>query len=367
MDGADEITLTLSDGQELDATIVGTDPKTDVAILKVEADELPVLALADSSAGRVGDLALAVGNPFGIGQTATMGIISATGRGGLGIEDYENFIQTDAAINPGNSGGALVDVRGGLIGINTAIVAPSGGNQGIGLAIPTNMVRHVMEQLLVYGRVARGWLGVVIQPVGSKEAAVFGLDAPRGALVGDATPDGPAARGPDAGGTRGGLARGDVIVEFNGDPVADVRALRLRIAEAEPDSTVRLTVVRDGRERDLSVTLGEMPADQPQARGPDAGGTRGGLEGVAVSELTPQVARQLDLSPATTGVAVSDVAPGTPAAEAGLRRGDVNQEVNRDPVTDVRAFERALGHAGGDPVLLLVNRGGTTSFVVVEQ
>jgi len=357
VEGADKIKVILADKRELDAKIVGTDPKTDVAVLRVDEKGLPVLPLADSTRVSVGDFALAIGNPFGIGQTVTMGIVSATGRGGLGIEDYEDFIQTDAAINPGNSGGALVNVRGQLIGINTAIIAPSGGNQGIGFAIPSNMARQVMEQILDHGKVIRGWLGVVIQPVTQSVARAFGLGEPRGALVGDVTPDSPAARG--------GLQRGDIIIELNGRPVTDSRDLRLRVAETAPGTTVRMKVFRNGSERELSVTLGEMPPEQGEARRGGGGKTPGALEGLSVTELTPNIARQLGLPRWTRGVVVDQVVPGSAAAEAGLRRGDVIQEVNRTPVASVAEFRRAVRRAGGGPVLLLVNRGGTTSYVVV--
>src|ERR1041385_8140296 len=242
VDGASEIKVSLSDKRELRARIIGTDPKTDIAVLKVDAKDLPVMTFGDSSKSQVGDFAIAVGNPFGVGQTVTMGIISATGRGGLGIEDYEDFIQTDAAINPGNSGGAMVNVRGELIGINTAIISGGGGNQGVGFAVPVNMARGVMDQILKHGKVTRGWLGVTIQPVTPAMAKAFGLQGPpRGALVSDITPDGPAARS--------GLTKGDIILELNGEPVSDSRALSLQISMLAPGTSVRLKVSRNGQER----------------------------------------------------------------------------------------------------------------------
>ncbi len=353
---ATEILVSLADGRELDAEVVGSDPKTDIAVLKVEAEDIPHLPLGDSSEVEVGDIVLAMGNPFGIGQTVTMGIVSATGRGGLNIEAYEDFIQTDAAINPGNSGGPLVNVRGDVIGINTAIISRSGGNQGIGFAVPSNMAREVMEQLIDKGRVVRGWLGVLIQPVNSSVAQAFDLEEAKGALVGDVEPGSPAAEA--------GLETGDVILEVNGEPVEDVRDLRLKIARAGPDQTVNLQVVRDGKQMDVPVTLGELPEEQEMARRDGPGSAP--LDGVEVDDLTPQIARQLGLPRDTFGVVVTRVQPGSSAAEAGLRRGDVIQEVNRRPVNNVAGFESAVRRAGDKPVLLLVNRGGRTNFVVVE-
>src|SRR5262249_23990354 len=230
VDGATEIKVSLPDKREMNAKVVGTDPKTDVAVLKIDARELPTLPLGDSTKMRVGDCAIAVGNPFGVGETVTVGIISATGRGGLGIEDYEDFIQTDAAVNPGNSGGPLVNVNGELIGINTAILSGGGGNEGVGFAVPINMARTVMNQILKTGKVTRGWLGVAVQPVTPSIAKAFGVSGEaRGALIADISPDSPAAHA--------GLAKGDIIVEMNGQPVTDSRALSLKVSEMAPGTT----------------------------------------------------------------------------------------------------------------------------------
>jgi serine protease Do len=296
-----------------------------------------------------------MGNPFGIGQTVTMGIVSATGRAGLNIENYEDFIQTDAAINPGNSGGPLVNMQGQVIGINTAILSRSGGNQGVGFAVPAHMAREVMDQLIEYGRVARGWLGVSIQPVTAALADAFELDAPVGALVGDVEPNGPAATA--------GLAPGDVVIALNDQPVKDVRELRLKIASAGPDAAVNLTVIRDGRERSLSVTLAELPSD---ARVAERSSTRtDALRGLDVQDLTPQLARRLGLPANIAGVLVADVAPGSAAARAGLARGDVIQEVNRHAVRSASDFERAADETAGG-LVLLVNREGRTRYVVLD-
>ncbi|MCS6805357.1 MAG: DegQ family serine endoprotease [Acidobacteriota bacterium] len=358
VDGATDIRVFLDDNRELKARIVGTDPKTDVAVLKVDAGNLPTLTLGDSSKVQVGDLVFAIGNPFGLSRTVTMGIVSATGRGNLGIEDYEDFIQTDAPINPGNSGGALINARGELIGINTAILSSgAAGNQGIGFAIPVNMARHVMEQILRHGKVVRGYLGVTIQPVTSAIAKAFGLSQARGALVADVRPDSPAAHS--------GLAKGDIILELNGQPIHESRELQLKIAQAAPGTTVRLKVFRNGQERDVSVTLGELPS--PESRGNQSNEQASALDSVSVDDLTPQVARQLGLPISTRGVVIVDVEPGSTAADAGLQRGDVIQEVNRQPVTTVREFERAVDQAGNGPVLLLVNRSGQSFYVVIES
>ena len=357
VDQATEIKVVLPDKRQFKGTVVGTDPKTDVALVKIGATSLPTLTLGDSSKIEVGDYALAIGDPFGIGETATMGIVSATGRGNLDIEDYEDFIQTDAAINPGNSGGALINARSELIGINTAILAGNGGaGQGIGFAIPINMARYVMEAILKHGRVVRGYLGVSIQEVTPDIAKAFNVPAEKGALVGDVSPDGPAAKA--------GLKRGDVIEEINGEPVTGPNDLKLKIASMPPGSVVHLKVNRNGQERDIPVTLGELP--EKAAKGPsDTSGDNSPMRGAQVDELTPDIAHQLGLPPNTKGVVVTDVDPGSSAADAGLRPGDVIQEINHKPVTSVRDYQQALRQAGKGPVVLSVNRQGTTAYVVV--
>jgi serine protease Do len=357
VEGTTDVRVYLADKRELKARVVGTDPKTDITVLKVEQKNLPTVILGDSSQVEVGDWALAIGNPFGIGQTVTVGVVSATGRGNLGVEDYEDFIQTDAAINPGNSGGALINVRGELIGINTAILS-SGAlqNQGIGFAIPINMARQVMDQVLKSGKVVHGWLGVSTQEVTPAIATAFKLRGARGALVADVMPNSPAANS--------GVTKGDIILALNDVPVTDSRELRLKITQTAPGTTVRLKVFREGRERTVSVKLGELPAG-PQ-RASQSGGQSGVLEGIAVEDLTPEIARELELSVRTRGVVVDEVKPGTPAADAGLRCGDVIQELNRTLVTSVADFERAIAQAKNEPVLLFIDRGGSTIFIVVE-
>jgi serine protease Do len=356
--GADEIKVSLSDRREFKGHIVGTDSRTDVAVVKIEGKDLPVLAFGDSAKVQVGDFALAVGNPFGIGQTLTMGIISATGRGGLGIEDYEDFLQTDAAINPGNSGGALVNVGGDLVGLNTAIISGGGGNQGVGFAVPINMAKAVMEQVLKHGKVVRGSIGVLIQPVTPELAKSFGLTGqPRGALVANVTAGSPAERA--------GIKRGDIILAFNGAPLSDSRDLSLKVSMMAPGASVKLQVFREGHEREVSVTLAELPASPEAAGGGAPGAAPGERLGISVDRLTPQIARQLGLPARTTGVVVTDVEPASSAAEAGLRRGDVIQEVDRKPVASPDQFRSAVQQAGNGPVLLLIDRGGDHVYAVV--
>ncbi len=358
IDGATDIKVDLPDKREFKAKLIGTDAKTDIAVLKIDATGLPTLRLGDSSKLQVGDVIFAIGDPFAVGETATMGIVSATGRGGnLGIENYEDFIQTDAAINPGNSGGAMIDLHGDLIGINTAILTGGGGgNQGIGFAIPINMARSVMDQIVSHGKVVRGYLGLLPQDVTPTLAKQFGINQPGGALVGQVEPDTPAAKA--------GLKRGDVILNLNGQPVNSANDLRLSISQTAPGTTVKLGVSRDGKMQNVNVTLGELPEKVAQeGAGKESG--PGGLQGVEVQTLSPDIAQQLQLPGGTKGVVVTDVDPSSPAASE-LNRGDVIQEVNHKPIANVGEYRQAIASAGNQPVLLLVNRGGGTQYVVIE-
>jgi serine protease Do len=355
--GAEQVRVTLADRREFDARIVGTDPKTDVAVLKLEAKGLPNLPLGDSDATEVGQVVLAVGNPFGLGQTVTMGIISAKGRANMGIVDYEDFLQTDAAINPGNSGGALVNARGELIGINTAIATRTGGYQGIGFAIPSNMARDVSQELIRHGRVTRGYLGVVIQPVTPALAEAFKLKEARGALVGDVSRNSPAARA--------GLRRGDVIVKFDGQEVDDYAQFRLRVARTAVGRTVSLEVLRDGRRVPLQVTVGEMPDEQGEGSDEEEV-PAGTLEGIDVEELTPALIRRLGVPRQTRGVVVSDVEDGSAADEAGIRPGHVILEVNRRPTATVAAFRAAARAVGRGTAVLLVQQGQTSAYITLR-
>ena len=360
IDGATDITVTLNDKRELKAKVVGGDAKTDIAVLKVDATNLPALTFADSAKGHVGDLVLAMGNPFGLGQTVTMGIISAQGRANLGIEDYEDFIQTDAAINPGNSGGPLINARGELIGINTAILAGgSGGNQGVGFAVPVNLARNVMTQVMEHGKVVRGYLGVLPQDVTPAMAKAFNLKQSGGVLMGDVTAGTPAAQA--------GIERGDVILDVNGEKVDDSNQLKLRISQMAPGTSVKLRILHDGAERTVTAKLAEMPASGGRAieKNGDAG-TSSALDGVSVEAADAQTLNELKLPASTRGVVVTDVAEGSPAAQAGLRQGDVIQEVNRAHVSSVADFDRAVHNASGGTTLLLVNRSGYTMYLAVQ-
>jgi serine protease Do len=333
------------------------DGATDVAVVKINATGLPTLPIGDSSRMQVGDIVLAIGDPFGIGKTATMGIVSATGRGGLGIENYEDFIQTDASINPGNSGGALIDLHGSLIGINTAILSgEGGGNQGIGFAIPINMAHNVMNQIVEHGKVVRGYLGVHIQDVTPSLAHQFGLNQGGGVLIGDVSPDTPAAKA--------GLKKGDVVLELNGQPIEAANQLQVQISQMAPGSSARMKIWRDGKSQDVTVNLGELP-EQAEKEGPGEN-SEGALEGVEVQNVTPDLAQQLQLPAGTKGVVVTQVDPSSAAASVGLDRGMVIQEVNRKSVNNVDEYKRALAGSNGQPVLLLVNQGGVTRFLVVE-
>ncbi len=358
VDGATDIQVYLSDNRQFAAKLIGTDPKTDVAVIKINATGLPTLPIGDSSKMQVGDIVLAIGDPFGIGKTATSGIVSATGRGNLGIENYEDFIQTDASINPGNSGGALINLHGSLIGINTAILSgEGGGNQGIGFAIPINLARNVMNQLVEHGKVTRGYLGVHIQDVTPELAKQFGLNQGGGVLIGDVSADTPAAKS--------GLKSGDVITELNGQPVEAANQLQVQISQMAPGSTVKMKIWRDGKSQDVDVTLGELP-EKAEAAEPGQN-SEGALEGVDVQNLTSDLAQQLNLPPSTKGVVVTQVDPSSQAASAGLDRGMVIQEVNHKPVNNITQYKQALSGSNNGSVLLLVNQGGVTRYMVVES
>jgi serine protease Do len=356
VDSATEVRVTLADRREFKARVVGTDPKTDIAVLKIDARDLQPIIIGDSEKLQVGDYVLAVGNPFGLGRTVTMGIVSATGRGNLGIEDYENFIQTDASINPGNSGGALVNDRGELVGINTAILSHgSEGNQGIGFAVPVTVARNVMDQILKDGKVTRAYLGVMAQEVTPAIARAFHLSEVRGALVGDVSPNSPAAGA--------GLQKGDVILDINGKPVNDSAQLRMNVSLMQPGTTVAVKVVRDGATREFSVRLAELPTQQARAE-KSGNDQENGLDGVSVENMSVRTARELGIPASTIGVVVTDIDPSSAAAHSGLQQGDVIQEVNHQAVKNTSDFERAV-HNSQDETLLLVNRQGNTLYLAV--
>jgi serine protease Do len=356
VENADKITVTLPDEREFKAKVIGTDPKTDVAVIKIEGDNFPLVSLGDSSKIEVGDWAIAIGTPFGLSQTVTAGIISASGRANIGIVDYEDFIQTDAAINPGNSGGPLVNIEGGVIGINTAIFSRSGGYQGIGFAIPINMAKSIMDSLLTKGKVVRGWLGVMIQPVTQEIARSFGLKESTGTLVGDVLKGGPAEKA--------GIERGDVIITFDGKPIDGPNTLRNIVAQTEVGKKVPVVVIRDGKEKTIEVTIGEQEAGmQASASTPSSASKKSGL---TVQELTPEIANQLGYGN-EEGVVISEVEPGSPAADAGLQRGDLIKEVNRQPIKSLSDYNKAMSSIGEDKnFLFLVRHGDNTHYVVVN-
>ena len=360
VENADEVKVALSDGRELTAKIVGKDPKSDVAVLKVDAKDLPAIDLADSDKIEVGDLVLAIGNPFGVGQTVTMGIISAKGRGNLGL-DYEDCIQTDAAINPGNSGGALVDADGRLIGINTAILSRSGGNQGIGFAVPANIARNVMEGLVKDGRVVRSYLGVNIQDLTPALAAEFDLKDTSGVVVSDVVAKSPAEKA--------GFRAGDVITEFNHKLIQDSRHLKLQVSQTAPGTTVPVKLLRDGKSKTLEVAVKELPShDLASSENKDKeGSSNDALNGVAVTDLDSAVRHQANLPASVKGALVTDVTQDSAAYEAGLRQGDVIQEINRKSVMSADDAVKLTENMKNKKLLLRVWREGGSRYVIVDE
>ena len=364
VDGADEITVELPDRSTVQAKLVGSDAPSDLAVLKItSSSKLPVLPLGDSDKTRVGDVVLAIGNPLGVGQTVTMGIISAKERStGLSNGSFEDFLQTDAAINQGNSGGALVNTQGQLIGINSQILSPSGGNIGIGFAIPSNMAKNVMGQLVSGGKVRRGQIGVGIQAINSDIAASLGLKDLNGVLVNSVTPGGA--------GEKAGLKQGDIIRTFNGTTVNDTNVLRNMVAQSGPNTDVNLGILRDGREQTVKVHLGEFkPTDTAadENSGPSGGTSGHGARlGIGVQPLTPDLAQRFSIPANVNGLVVTEVDPVGPAAEAGIAAGDVVLEANRRKVGSATDLSAAVNAAGDRPVLLLVNRGGQSIYLTVR-
>ncbi len=357
---SEDIRITLYDKRSFKGKVVGSDPKTDIAIVKISAQKLPYVRWGDSDRLKVGEFVLAIGNPYGLSHTVTMGIISAVGRANVGIADYEDFIQTDAAINPGNSGGPLVNINGELIGINTAIFSRSGGYQGIGFAVPSNMAKVVMEQLIKQGKIIRGWLGVMIQEVTPEIAQKFGMKDPRGALVSDVTKGSPAEKA--------GIMRGDIIIEYDGKLISSVSNLRNSVAQTRVGSKVELKIFRNGKEFSLNVVVAELPKEMAIiSEEPEGNIQRNAFSGITVYDLTKEIALQLGLNSAEKGVVVVKVEPGSPADEAGLKKGDVILEIDRKKINNVEDFKRitSLVKSKEETVLLYINRGGNRLFLTL--
>jgi serine protease Do len=356
---AEKLTVIVSDNKKYKASVVGTDPQSDVAVLKIDASGLPAAELGNSDNVKVGQWVIAVGNPFQLMHTVTAGIISAKGRSQLGLADYEDFIQTDAAINPGNSGGALADLDGRVIGISTAINSPNGGNVGIGFAIPVNMAKNVMETLISEGKVERGYMGILPQDLDEDLASALKLKNTEGSLVGDVTPGSPAEKA--------GIKRGDVIIALDGSKVKDSNDLRNMVAQTKPGTHTEVTLIRDGRKTETTVVLAERPS-RPEATGsgqvPEEERSVEKL-GLSVQNLTPDIAAQLGYQD-EKGVLVAAVEAGSAAEDSGLERGDLIQEVDRTAVHSVKEFQKEIGKAdSGDSVALLVRRGPNTFFIAI--
>jgi serine protease Do len=358
---SEEIKVTLLDKRMLKGRLIGADPKTDIAIIKIDANNLPVLSWGDTDKLQVGEFVLAIGSPYGLSNTVTMGIISAVGRANVGIADYEDFIQTDAAINPGNSGGPLVNIKGELIGINTAIFSRTGGYQGIGFAVPSNMVRLVMDQLIQKGKVTRGWIGVTIQELTPELAQEFGLKKSKGALVSDVVKDSPAARS--------GIIRGDILVEFNGKEVKDVSSLRNMVAQSKAGSEITLKILRTGKEFTVKVSIIELPREVAEVlpeRLPDDADARV-LTGLTVMNLTKEIVRQLGFNKDEKGVVVIKVDPGSPADEAEIKKGDIIKEINKKEIDNLEDFNRITNNIKrNESLLLFVNRSGKKFYVILK-
>ena len=353
--GAEEIKVILYDRREFKGRIIGTDPRTDLAVLKVNANGLPTLDIGDSGKLKTGDIVLAIGNPFGLNQTITMGIVSAVGRSNIGLADFEDFIQTDAAINPGNSGGALVNSRGELVGINTAIFSTSGGYMGIGFAIPTDMAKSIMDSIIKYGRVIRGYMGVSVQNLTPELAKSLGVKEVTGALISGVEANGPA--------DKAGLKRGDVIISIAGKTVSDATTLRNLATAAAPGTVVNVKILRNGKEETISVTLGEY---KEKAVVKEAE-FRNSLKGVTVEDITMNLRSNLNLPEDLRGVAVRSVSTDSPARGL-LQANDIIQEVNRKPTPTVNAFEQIVSKIGEDStVLLLLYRDGGSIYVTMKQ
>jgi serine protease Do len=353
---ADKILVTFQDGREFDAKITGRDPQSDVAVVEIKANDVPALAWGDSSQLEVGEWVVAIGNPFGLSHTLTVGVVSATGRTSIGINDYEDFIQTDAAINPGNSGGPLVNLDGEVVGISTAIFSRSGGYMGVGFAIPSNLAKAIAHQLIEHGEVTRGYLGIVIQQLTPDLAETFNIEPRQGILVAQVSAGSPAGKA--------GLRQGDVIIAYRGQPVKEIGRFRNRVSLTPPGSREKLTILRDGKRKTLSVTIGKLNKEKLVAQAPTQSTDEIGL---TVQTLTPQLAAQFDTK-AGEGVVVTEVQPGSIAAMAGIEPGTVILQVNRKAVNSAAEFARAVERGGKEKrrVLLLVRKDDMQRYVALS-
>ncbi|MEJ2611868.1 MAG: DegQ family serine endoprotease [Candidatus Thiodiazotropha sp.] len=355
VEGSNHILVTLNDGRELEARVKGTDPKSDIAVLEIDTADMPALGLGDSSQLMVGEWVVAMGNPFGLSHTMTAGIVSAKGRSGLGISDYEDFIQTDAAINPGNSGGPLVNLDGDVIGINTAIFSRSGGYMGLGFAIPIDMAKGIANQLLKKGEVTRGYLGIMIQPLTSELSESFGLNQQKGILIAEVYKNSPAEKA--------GLRQGDLITKLNGKSVTDIGDFRNKISLTEPQSDVDLVIVREGSEKQIRVLIGELNENSYTTA---MNAKRSEKLGLTVQTLNSELANTFNLN-SHEGVVVTEVAAGSIAAMAGIQPGVVIMEVNRKPVNNAQQFKELIDQAAGNRrVLLLVSKNNVAQFVALR-
>jgi serine protease Do len=352
--GAEEIKVILYDKREFKGKVVGTDPRTDLAVVKINAKKLPTLSLGDSGKLKTGDIVLAIGNPFGLNQTITMGIVSAVGRSNIGLADFEDFIQTDAAINPGNSGGALVNGSGELVGINTAIFSTSGGYMGIGFAIPSDMAKSVMDSIIKHGKVIRGWLGVSVQNLTPELAKSLGIKETEGALIAGVENDSPA--------DKAGLKRGDLVIEISGKKITDVTTLRNIVASSAPGTKVDFKIVRNGKEQTVTATLGEYREKKIIKKSE----YDNALKGITVQELTPSLRDKLNLPENLNGVAVTAVGSDSPA-QGLLQENDIIEEVDRKEVRSAQEYEDIVSKIGKhDTVLLLIYRGGGSVYITIQ-
>lgn len=355
IEGAEDILVKLADGKEYKGRVIGTDPRTDISIIKIDEKNLPTIPWGDSDKLRVGEIVLAIGNPYGLSQTITMGVVSALGRSGIGISDYEDFIQTDAAINPGNSGGALVNIKGELVGINTAIFSTSGGYQGIGFAIPSNMVKNVMDSIINQGRVVRGWLGVNIQPLTQALAKQFGIKDETGVLLVDVVEGSPAEKG--------GLRRGDIIVEYDKKKIENPFQFRSLVASTKPGKTVEIKIIRDSNPMTIKVTIEELPTEL-QALSPAE--FDNALKGVYVQELTDELLKKFGITKKIQGVVINNIDEDSPAFNV-LARGDIIIEINRKAVTNVKEYlNMASKIERSQDVLLLIIREGSAQYITIS-